>query len=165
MERPSKPSIFTDSNGRSISFFLETSVRDKSKLVRAVGQHNGLVVSELLEADILIADGGSKEIKDFLQAWGRDKVILDASWINKCIQARRYIGEGESWAGCDLRSVKLGCYTDEEQREDEDQEHDQPQEAYVFIMPVLDAFCSYRNQISAEKADKKCRKSTTIRDN
>lgn len=164
MERPSKTPIFIDPNGRQVSFFFETSVRDRSKLLREVKDRGGLIVYEALKADILIAEGSSKEVKDFLQAWGNDKVILDAVWIYKCIQAGRYIGEDESWAGCDLRSVKLGSDANEEQREDEDQGEEQPQDAYVFIMPILDMPCLYRNQISTEKADEKCRRSTIIRE-
>ncbi|GJJ13889.1 hypothetical protein Clacol_008146 [Clathrus columnatus] len=91
--------IFNGDNG-PITFFLETVSVQNRRIVRGlIKQHGGEVVNEPLKADILIAEGDSRAVSDFIEAWGVDKIILDTSWIHRCLEMGKILDRRHSWGG------------------------------------------------------------------
>lgn len=132
-----------DAKGHRVPIFLETTVRDRAKLAGTIRRHCGELVVEPLKADILIAEGGSEDTRDFLEAWGKDKVILDTSWIYDCIKSQKFIGEDQSWGGHRLDLKGLGGVDDQGERDETEEEAGQDwtpmrlRTSYVSLHPAL----------------------------
>lgn len=68
---------------------------------------------------MILVDPYTKEGQRFVRDWGSDpgKVVLDASWVHKCINAGRALLEDDGWAGCG--DIQVGRISDDEENEDE----------------------------------------------
>jgi hypothetical protein len=113
--------VFRDPFSKPYKFFVEAAaVRGRPAFVRKIQNLGGEIVSNPKESDILLAENGTREAMELLDAWSGDKVVLSTRWINRCIELNQFLGPDSNWGNFSLDKVSLKQLFDEEEAGDDE---------------------------------------------
>ncbi|KAJ4002376.1 hypothetical protein F5050DRAFT_11320 [Lentinula boryana] len=92
-----KSNIFVDSSGLPLRIFVENQLNEPD-LKNQLKSHGARITRTIQSAQFIITDWRS-----FCNSHYEERLegkILDYSWIERCIGARRLLLEGDNWGGC-----------------------------------------------------------------
>ncbi|KAH7883530.1 hypothetical protein F5I97DRAFT_1814450 [Phlebopus sp. FC_14] len=96
--QPQQALVDAQGNGCKISL-QAVELEGRPKLVRTLRNAGALVMSNTKEADIILVDSSTESGRRLIRMWGHDpsKVVLEHSWLQKCIEAGRPLLEEDAW--------------------------------------------------------------------
>ncbi|TFY72869.1 hypothetical protein EVG20_g124 [Dentipellis fragilis] len=97
------PNLFTDSSGSPLKVFLDVSgIEKRARVFRTLRTSGAQLVKEVREADIILVNSATDSGLHHVRGWGKDrnKVVLDYSWVEACLEDDRALLEEDDWGGC-----------------------------------------------------------------
>ncbi|KDQ16405.1 hypothetical protein BOTBODRAFT_173277 [Botryobasidium botryosum FD-172 SS1] len=108
--------------GKPYPIFVDEKVPGRERIVTLIRRHGGIISSSPFASVFVIVDPNSQIGRDWAWAFrdsdrsghgngnGNDQpqIVLESSWIYKCVDHGRVKGVGEGWGGCRLESKKPG---------------------------------------------------------
>ncbi|WVW86891.1 hypothetical protein I302_108946 [Kwoniella bestiolae CBS 10118] len=136
-----------------LNIWIDFSLRDRGSLIKKIEAEGGEISSDHTEDDtsLLILDPGSTYLFDAYchpywlrprdleryqrrkarrgrireeEPWQK-KVLLKAWWIDKCLEARKFLGQADDWGGCRAGGPPPEVQVSTEEPGDEEDEADQ----------------------------------------
>ncbi|TFY80773.1 hypothetical protein EWM64_g3245 [Hericium alpestre] len=123
------PNLFVDSNHQPLNVFVDASgVQRRPKLIRAL-RNSGAKVCLIGEARILLVDPESTSGKNYIRDWANDanKVVLTASWVQKCLDKGRALLDADNWGGCVAEDDGQPIMSDGDQDEEAEEAEAEPE--------------------------------------
>ncbi|KAF5356201.1 hypothetical protein D9756_004111 [Leucocoprinus leucothites] len=97
-----QPPFFYHPDGQRILIFVEAGgISHRPRLIRNLKRHDAVICTDPKHAQVILVDPESWQGREFIREWGKDKnkVVLNYTWVTKCINAAKPLLEEDDWGG------------------------------------------------------------------